>query len=250
MKRHNHEEHENHERWLVSYADFITLLFAFFVVMYAISSVNEGKYKVLSSTLENVFSNPPSSKKPIAVITDGGSPVKLVNQEAASGDSDKVLKAIRDQLSQDLSEYIAKDQVGIHDFGDWLEIDIKSQLLFGSGSAVIDANALPALGLVSGVLRSYSTPVHIEGHTDNVPIVNSVYASNWELSAARAVSVLRLLAEQGVDSSRMAAIGYGEFQPAADNNTEDGRSRNRRVVIVVSKSSDLRQAILQSNRLK
>lgn len=242
-RRHDHEEHENHERWLVSYADFITLLFAFFVVMYAISSVNEGKYKVLSNTLQNVFESAPTSKKPIPVITEGGTPVDVMSRDSVSGSDVEVLRQIRDRMTTELADYVARDQVGIRDYGDWIEIDVKSQLLFNSGSAVIEPSALNVMSRVSDVLKDYKAPVQIEGHTDNVPIINSVYASNWELSAARAVSVLRLFTEQGVDASRMAAVGYAEFQPVSDNETEEGRGRNRRVVIVVSKSDSVRRAV-------
>lgn len=237
MKRRSEHSHVNHERWLVSYADFITLLFAFFVVMYAISSVNEGKYKVLSSTLKNVFDTAPASSKPIALLHGSASSSQDSTQKDVSDEQRRVLVQIKLDMVSALKNEMAQHKVNIVDHKDWLDIDIQSELLFSSGSAVLSDAALTTLTKISQVLARYPNAVRIQGYTDNVPIVSSIYPSNWELSAARAVSVLRLFIEQGVDPARMAAVAYGEFQPLADNTTEAGRQRNRRVMVAISKSA-------------
>jgi chemotaxis protein MotB len=259
-KRHQ-EEHVNHERWLVSYADFITLLFAFFVVMYAISSVNQGKYRVLSDTLDAAF-NPKGpfeqqqrTLDPIQVgeVSSQAGTDKIHVEDAATAIVNERMDAIREQasdralveqyretidtmaneLDDALQTQIESDLVNIKRNDLWLEIDIKSSLLFRSGFANVSRDAMPVLQEIARILSPFPNRIHVEGFTDNVPISNPVYPSNWELSAARAASVVRLLSEQGMDAEKMAAIGYGEFRPIADNNTVEGRSQNRRVSLVV-----------------
>ncbi len=234
-RRQKHQGHVNHERWLVSYADFITLLFAFFVVMYAISSVNEGKYKVLSSTLKNIFETQPSSSKPIS-LSQGqvGSPT--AHDPSASEDQRRALVQVQEHMQTTLSHEIRMHQISIVDHGSWLEVNIRSELLFDSGSAVINQSALVILARIADELKGMDNVLRIAGYTDNQPIVSPIYPSNWELSAARAVSVLRFFSERGVDEARMAAIAYGEFHPVADNSTEEGRQRNRRVMVAISGS--------------
>ncbi len=235
-KRHLPEAHVNHERWLVSYADFITLLFAFFVVMYAISSVNEGKYKVFSSSLRSVFETPPGSSKPIELLHGSASSSKTEDKQV-SDEQKKVLVQIRQDMMGALSKNVGHSSIRVTDHGTWIGVDIQSELLFSSGSAVLSNQALMTLSGIATVLQRYTNVVRVQGYTDNVPVVNSVYPSNWELSAARAVSVLRLFEEQGIDPHRMSAVAYGEFHPVADNNTEAGRTRNRRVLIAIAKSA-------------
>ncbi len=225
--------HVNHERWLVSYADFITLLFAFFVVMYAISSVNEGKYKILSATLKNVFETQPTSNKPISLLHGQDGSAGHPNA-SASDDQRKVLVQVQEQMQANLQKEVRAHQISIIDHGAWLEVDIRSELLFDSGSAVINQGALALLAKIADQLAGMHNALRIAGYTDNQPIISPIYPSNWELSAARAVSVLRFFSERGVAESRMAAIAYGEFHPVADNNTEAGRQQNRRVMVAIS----------------
>lgn len=242
-RREMHEEHENHERWLVSYADFITLLFAFFVVMYAISSVNEGKYRVLSSTLEQAFQTPPTAEKPISVtLSEQVATAAVQSSPIPNAQTAKdSLESLVERLRSDLADSAQRGEVEIKYDGRRIEVSIKSQVLFASGSAVIAAASMPVLAKVADVVRESDTPVQIEGHTDNVPIVSALYPSNWELSAARAVSVLRLFEEQRVNPSRMAAVGYAEHQPVSDNLSEEGRSRNRRVMVIISRPGNVQQ---------
>ncbi len=257
-RRNRQEEHENHERWLVSYADFITLLFAFFVVMYSISSINEGKYRVLSDAIVAAFRSPAKSLDPVQfgrlAKTPNSSPVNLpyeyrrkveelhrerqslVGMETSANPSAAAataLKKIGGEIKQAMKSLIDQDLVKVREGKGWLEIELKANILFPSGSAALTEEALPVLRKVAEVLAKHPNPVQVEGHTDNLPIHSLVYPSNWELSAARAASVVQFFVQVGVDPTHMAAIGYGEYRPVADNATADGRSRNRRVALVI-----------------
>lgn len=247
------EEHENHERWLVSYADFITLLFAFFVVMYSISSVNEGKYKVLSDALVGVFNEQQRSLKPIPIgderprTTEPATPLNTESDQpdAAVGESD-ALKTITDDVRTAFGDLIAADQLTVRGNELWIEIELKSGLLFGSGDAIPSDRAFAIIEKVAGILQPFANPVHVEGFTDNQPIRTAQYPTNWELSSARASSIVRMLAMDGIDPGRMAAVGYGEYQPVAGNDTADGRARNRRVVLVISRNLEVRRSLTGS----
>jgi chemotaxis protein MotB len=242
-------ENENLERWMISYADFITLLFAFFVVMYAISSVNEGKYRVLSDTLVEAFNERPKELQPIqlpnAVVTADPNillapdelspgPQSLVDLPK-SGTNDPTLGEIADDFEKQLQPMIDKDLISITRNDNWIEIEINTSLLFDIGSAELEDDALPVLRRLAATLKRYPNQIQVEGFTDNLPINNQLYPSNWELSAARAASVVQLFSTEDVAPERMAAIGYGEYRPIADNATPEGRRKNRRVVLVIRK---------------
>ncbi len=244
------EEHVNHERWLVSYADFITLLFAFFVVMYSISSVNQGKYRVLSDSLEATFADPRRSIDPIQIgeverglteRTPKNNPKDVADSEAievfteppVSEQTIETINEISKKLNYSLKNLIDREDVNIKQGEDWLELEMKSNVLFYSGEARLENSAVPIIGKVADILRDSANPIQVEGFTDNNPINTSRFPSNWELSAARAASVVHLLDRYGLEPHRMSAIGYGEFKPIADNNTIEGRQQNRRVVLVV-----------------
>ena len=255
------EEHENHERWLVSYADFITLLFAFFVVMYSISSVNEGKYRVLSDSMVAAFRDPARSLKPVQV----GDLIRSSEQSEAMPDRNKpVIEVFEmpqpaqpaeqhepeavDESVQELAHSIEASMADLVDDGliqvrrdkRWIEVEIKSSILFDSGSAGLSASSAPVLRKLADKFKGLDNVIHVEGFTDNVPINNFEYLSNWELSAARASSVVHLFTRLGIQPKRLAAIGYGEFRPVASNDTVDGRAKNRRVVLVIMSGSDAR----------
>lgn len=247
------EEHENHERWLVSYADFITLLFAFFVVMYSISSINEGKYKVLSDAMVGVFNEQQRSLKPIPIgeerprTTQPATPLNTENEEpeAAVGQA-QALQTIADDVRNAFGDLIAADQLTVRGNELWIEIELKSGLLFGSGDAIPSDRAFAIIEKVAGILQPFANPVHVEGFTDNQPIRTAQYPTNWELSSARASSIVRMLAMDGIDPGRMAAVGYGEYQPVASNDSADGRARNRRVVLVISRNLEVRRSLTGS----
>lgn len=253
------EEPVNHERWLVSYADFITLLFAFFVVMYSISSVNVGKFRVLSDSLEAVFTESKKSIDPIqmGVLSRGDKPSKneadptpepkqiiaLPIAPIVPEDTIRTINDISNRLNDALLEQIENDDVNIKKGEDWLELEIKSNVLFHSGESKLEKAAIPIIGKVADILGQSANPIQVEGFTDNQPINTPRFPSNWELSAARAASVVHLLDRFGLDPSRMSAIGYGEFKPIADNRAEAGRQKNRRVVLVVLGSNESRRSL-------
>lgn len=258
-RKKKHEEHENHERWLVSYADFITLLFAFFVVMYSISSVNEGKYRVLSDSMIAAFRAAPKSIEPVQAGKEAKSPRDTTLEQRTdpnvikrppmpiprktrdqqdkidgkNASSPAVLKAMADQIERALAGLIAKDMVSVRRSDYWLEVEINTNILFSSGVSRLQSQAIPTLGEIAKILRDFPNPIRVEGFTDNLPINTLIFPSNWELSAARSASVVHLFMDSGISPARMAAIGYGEYRPVADNSTEDGRNKNRKVVIVI-----------------
>lgn len=246
------EEHVNHERWLVSYADFITLLFAFFVVMYSISSVNEGKYRVLSDSISSAFdpserglpikfNNPlkaPIVSRPVRSSSDTAESSQNLNPSAYGGvdasEEDKVtLKKISSLVEKGLAPLIDKELVKVTKNDLWIEIEINSSILYASGKAQLESQAVPVLRKVATIISDINNQVQVEGFTDDIPISTDEFPSNWELSAARAASVVHLFAKNGVKPQRMSAVGYAEFKPVADNTTAKGRRENRRVKIVV-----------------
>jgi len=275
------EEQENHERWLVSYADFIKLLFAFFVVMYSISSVNEGKYRVLSDSMVAAFSDPSRSLDPIQVGDLTRSPLQSETrmdrnkpiielfriplpertirnkldqklkedrekaereaEEAAANEKiDAAAEALADSIEQAMSEMVEGGFIDVRRDKRWIEVEIKSSILFGSGRAELAPGSQPVLSKLAEKLAPLNNTIHVEGFTDNVPIDNFEFRSNWELSAARAASVVHLFTRLGVKPERMAAIGYGEYRPIVSNDSAEGRARNRRVVLVIMSGADPR----------
>jgi len=238
------EEHENAERWLVSYADFITLLFAFFVVMYSISSVNEGKYRVMSDALVSAFKEPPSKDKLIEMQTKNpevmpgtGMPIgKNVQQTPITPERAKAaenMKKVAKNVLQAMQPLIQNGQVRVTQSPRGITVEINASVLFKSGEAVLQPQSTQALAAVAKVLSQVENPIQVEGHTDNIPINSPNFPSNWELSSSRAGSVVRLFTEQGVPAARMVAIGYADNRPVDTNATPDGRSRNRRVNVLI-----------------
>ena len=238
-KRHEEEE-ENHERWLVSYADFITLLFAFLVVMYAISSVNDGKYRVLSDSLTSAFRSS-DSVRPQA-RTDSSNiitPVQIVPRRTNLAE-DKARRERRErarklvaQAMSALDSMVRQGQVQVSEGARGITIEINSSMLFASGDSTLSSEAEQVLQAIAGALIQGDFPITVEGHSDNTPIATSRFASNWELSAVRAASVARLFAESGLAPGQLSAIGYGDQRPLENNATPEGRARNRRVAILV-----------------
>lgn len=238
-RRKREEEHENHERWLVSYADFITLLFAFFVVMYALSTVNEGKYRILSNSMVNAFRNVPinsSSEAPVIAM-----PPPLQQKPATSTKTpDPVKQKQREKMrnvAKDILEVMAplieQGKVRVLETSRGVTIEINDSILFSPGQALLQPPLIKAMRGVAEVLAASEFPITIEGHTDNVPINTVQFPSNWELSAVRATTVLRLFADAGVAAERLTAIGYADTRPVEPNLLADGRARNRRVTILI-----------------
>lgn len=273
------EEHENHERWLVSYADFITLLFAFFVVMYSISSVNEGKYRVLSDSIVTAFRDPARSLAPVQIGTLVRSPApsnSLISNNApviemfsvpvpatptedrgrqehqepresqteeplpdeGSGELDAASQALAASIEEAMADLVEDNLIQVRGDKRWIEVEINSSILYESGSAELSAQSIPVLRQLADKFVGIDNIIHVEGFTDDVPIRNFDFFSNWELSAARAASVVHLFTGMGIDPQRLAAIGYGEFRPIASNTTAEGRAKNRRVVLVIMSGKD------------
>lgn len=247
----------NKERWLISYADFITLLFAFFVVMYSVSSVNEGKYKVLSDTLTGVFNAPQRAAKPVDLgeypgntlpgDTDAVIPPPVSEPSAGEGanasDPAEALREMANRLSLEFDQLIDQGVITVERSDEWLALSLRNSLLFGSGEAEPHYDAFPLIERIAGVVQGRDNAIRVEGFTDNQPISTSSFPSNWELSAARAAAIVRLLALNGIEPARMAAVGYGEYQPVARNDTAEGRNRNRRVVLMISRDASIRGAL-------
>ena len=233
MSKKKHEEHENHERWLVSYADFITLLFAFFVVMYSISSVNEGKFRTVSDSIKAAL-NPIVSPASTAVpFTIGQNKAVTVNPTIESA-KEPAVRRLR-QIIQSLKNETHLEIVQLKELtnGD-IVLMLPDTVLFRAGEATLRPEVRPFIQAISDVLIELDRHVRVEGHTDNVPISTVQFPSNWELSATRAVTVVRTLSEQyGVQANHLTAVGHADSRSITDNLTPENRAKNRRVEIVV-----------------
>lgn len=225
---------------MVSYADFITLLFAFFVVMYGISSVNEGKYKVFGAAINKAFGTKSSE-------TEGGS-IRLTEEEiyfkslvdrrnARLADKQRKqnerMQNLAKNLDQSMAEFVKKGQMNVSQTGRGVELEINASALFNVGEAALQAEARQTLAAVAKQLAADEFAIEVEGHTDNLPISTAQFPSNWELSSARASSVVRLFIEQGIVAKRLTAKGAADNRPVLSNDTPEGRTRNRRVTITV-----------------
>lgn len=238
-RRRKRLEHDNHDRWLISYADFVTLLFAFFVVMYSISSVNEEKYKTFGTALNSAFGQQAGTISPAEKSNpqEPGILLMVDPQTARLGAQQRKIqehmKNLHAGLSQVLSELISQHQVSVNQTKRGVEIDISASTLFQTGEAALQSGSQEVLRQVALVLGKEEFPVEVEGHTDDVPIATAQFPSNWELSSARASSVVRLLIDNGVPESRLAVVGLAANQPLAPNDSQENRAKNRRVTITI-----------------
>jgi len=236
------DDHENHERWLVSYADFITLLFAFFVVMYAISSINDGKYRVLSGSLVNAFKNPAATANSAQQIRFSPivkeepqyrSSIAVIEEEQQRVKKQKAMQSMAEDVLRVLAPLISDGKVRVTQSNLGVTVEINASVLFSPGEAMLSDESTETLRAVAYVIRDHQHEIHVEGHTDNLPIYTDFFPSNWELSTARASSVIRLFEENGINGRRLTAIGYGKNRPVDTNDTIEGRMRNRRVAIMI-----------------
>ncbi len=229
-------DHDNHDRWLISYADFITLLFAFFVVMYAISAVNENKFRVLAGSLGDAFGRSSAGDAPVPQLTTEALPVEVrqrtLKQQQAIEEQAHMTE-VANNLLDVMGPLVKEGMVRVTQSRRGVSIEINANVLFEPGRAELDPASLEVLNAVADTLKNEPFKLEITGHTDVVPISNSVFASNWELSAVRASSVVRLLADRGIAPVRLLAIGREASKPIAANDTEEGRARNRRVELMV-----------------
>ena len=284
MERHRRkimEDTNNHDRWMVSYADFITLLFAFFVVMYSMSSVNEGKYKSLTDSLGDAFSkdglqkigqpdrtgepNTNPGKPRINELVPIGAPPTVIQpiplenpleSEKRRELSEEILKERRqltevsEQFEKELEPFIEEKLVAVKKNDYWIELEMNSELLFLSGESALSKRAIPVLKKVAEVIQALPNAINVEGHTDDKPIDTIKFRSNWDLSSARATSVVHEFIKEGIPPLRLSAIGYGEFHPIGDNKTEEGRFKNRRVVLVLMSQAFSRYGASDEERAK
>jgi chemotaxis protein MotB len=235
------ESHENHERWLISYADFITLLFAFFVVMYAVSVVNVGKYKVLSDALGAAFGGRGAAGQTSSAVELEALPLSNIiahkRLESARRDRER-LQLLARQLQSSLAPLVSTGKVRITQASRGVTVEINASVLFREGDAALAGNARETLQAVAGLLKNDSHAIEVEGHTDTTPIGNAAFPSNWELSAVRASTVVRLFIASGVLDRRLAAIGRGANVPVASNGDPAGRARNRRVAVTILSAAE------------
>lgn len=232
MKK-KHEEHENHERWLVSYADFITLLFAFFVVMYSVSSVNEGKFKVLSESLVSSFNH----KKTVGELSIVSLPINnntplQVKEPSSPRDNARVFLKVANAITA----ANVPQGVEITTTERGLNIRIKDDALFQSGSARLNPQIEEFIDLIASLVKELPNLIAVEGHTDNQPIRSSLYPSNWDLSTARANVLVRYLIDHHhLADYRLSSTGYAGSRPVELNDTPEGQASNRRVELIVLK---------------
>jgi chemotaxis protein MotB len=244
-RKKRHPEHENHERWLVSYADFITLLFAFFVVMFASSQTDKGKAAQVSESVKKALEGKTVSAM-IAAVLGGSADTKGQGSAMMRGPGgaqkvteDKKAKVAEllpslKMLTEELKKEIEAGRIQVSMEARGLVVSFKQAALFPSGQDVISQEAYPGIQSVAEAIRKLPNPVRLEGHTDSVPINTSRFRSNWELSAARSIALLTLLTGQfGVPRDHVSIAGYADSAPVASNDTEEGRARNRRVDIVI-----------------
>lgn len=246
-RKKQHEKEPNHERWLVSYADFITLLFAVFVTLYAMSQTDKKKVEEVMASMANSFGFTTSSASKAAVIEMGSLNIipSLQKNTVApqtrgkSRGSNEDFKQTKRAIEAYLTKAGAQDKVSVSITQRGLVVSLKEAGFFDSGSASLKHSSLALLDDVMGSLSGYSNMLRIEGHTDNVPISSAAFPSNWELSTARATNVLQHLVKQDFEPERMSAAGYGEFHPVADNSSTEGRQKNRRIdIVLISQQSE------------
>jgi chemotaxis protein MotB len=262
-RKKKHEEHVNAEAWAIPYGDLVTLLFALFTVMYAMSSVNEGKFRVLSDSMIAAFNGAPKSMQPVNIgdkqSGKGGdkplvgiTPTALIKiKDAVSKDGNLTprtpsiiagvdsadlpgsLIRMERQVQDAMQALIDAKLVTVRRESMWLEIEINTDILFPSGAGEFAPIAEPVLDKLAEVLKPFPNPIRVEGHTDDRPIHTAAFPSNWELSAARAASVVHQFTKQGIDPLRLEIVGFGEFHPRQPNVSTEGRNANRRVAVLV-----------------
>jgi len=262
--------HANHERWLVSYADFITLLFAFFVVLYSSSQVDQRKVGKLALAIQVAFQELgvfPASTTQIPLDTNEPmpfSPVQTIENSVHNTDLGRIasspkgtpdaaseeanISSLQGELQQALAHELTVHSVALHRESEGLVISLREFGFFDSGSAAIKPSAMPALDRIASILSVRTCRLRIEGHTDNVPIHNAHVASNWELSTARSTELVRLLIQRyRFSPERLSAAGYAEYHPIASNDTPEGRAQNRRVDLVILSEHVFRTAAPENN---
>jgi chemotaxis protein MotB len=248
-RRPGHRPHANHERWLVSYADFITLLFAFFVVLYSSAQVDKRKIGQLAMAIQVAFqemgvfpasqthgqidTRPQPDSKALGKV-DAAAALAVLASNAANDSQTEDLSKLMQELQEALGPQLQRHEVVLRSTNDGLIISLREIGFFETGSAEIRGDSLPAFARIATLLSTHRCRIRIEGHTDNIPIHNSRFRDNWELSTARSTELVRLLiVKYGYAADRLSAAGYAEYHPVASNDSAETRAQNRRVDIVV-----------------
>lgn len=260
MRRKPRESHENHERWLVSYADFITLLFAFFVVMFASTQTDRSKARAVSDSVRDAlehgqFSNTLStvlgrgkhenSKPPVnqerVKLSENQAEQKAPPPPPPSAPPADLAKSLA-TLEHGLGSELKAGKIGLKLEGRGLVISLREATFFASGDDTVAPGSDAILAKIAAEIQKFNNPIRLEGHTDSRPIHNSRFRSNWELSVARSIAMLELLEQKfGIATERLSVAGYAENAPVESNETEDGRARNRRVDLVVLSAEAVKQ---------
>lgn len=228
-----HAEEHPDERWVISYADLVTLLLGFFILLYATADQNVAKMESLSRGLSSAFNVPVKEGAGGGTLFDGGT--GIIPERNDSADLPLDFEAIRKSIQKETQVGGMEGKIAVEKGQDRIILRLSDNLVFSSASADIRPEARPLLAVVAKALQRNGNDVSIEGHTDNIPVATDRYPSNWELSSARATAVLRVLTEEyGIDAKRLVASGYGEYRPIASNLTPEGRAVNRRADIVLA----------------
>lgn len=255
MRKKHAAAHENHERWLVSYADFMTLLFAFFVVMFASTQADKAKAKAVSESVREALEHGQFSAAISVVLGRGKLPTKSPSKEEkrdqnppppppvtspaphAPADLERSLATLEKSLAAEL--LAGKLQIHLESRG--LVISLREAAFFASAGDSVEPASFPMLQRIAAVIDKMPNPIRLEGHTDSVPIHNSRFRSNWELSAARSIAMLELLSRRfEIEAGRLTVAGYADHAPADTNETEIGRAHNRRVDVVILSAEGLK----------
>ena len=249
QRKGSRESGAHHQRWIISYADFITLLFAFFVVMYSISQVNASKYRVFSDSLKQTFAvdehTPKNNDNRINAIRDSAGNAILDGKSGVlDGGKTLDIQKLENEL-RNISEQLSvmQDNIQLSGNEERVEINLNANILFAVGDAEPSYAAEVIFEEIATQLKNSDSSIDVEGYTDNQPIRTSRYPSNWQLASARAASIVQLLQGFGIAPERLSAIGYGEFRPVAGNDTPEGRAKNRRVVLVLHRESHKRPVL-------
>ena len=252
-RKQKHEEHVNHERYLISYADIMTLLTALFIVLFAMSDVNEEKMKQVAVSFQEALYGEASGellnlemgKNPEIRKPTEATPAEMKMMKSVAEQNE--LRKLKEKIDEKIEEEKIESKVKTEITKDGLKIVLTDEILFESGSAILKKDFLSILKTITVVIQEVDNPVQISGFTDNIPISTARYPSNWELSTDRAVSVLRyiLTNDKKIDPMRFSAAGYGEYQPIASNATKEGRETNRRVEILIERMNS--EGLLEPN---
>ncbi|MEW9052677.1 MAG: flagellar motor protein MotB [Neobacillus sp.] len=235
----DHEEHID-ESWLIPYADLLTLLLALFIVLYAASTVDKVKYQSIMEAFQSELTGTKiesqqaglSPTMPLPEPNQGLLEEEATEEEAEEG-NDEELDVLKSQLESFIAENYLEDMVSLKVTEKGIEVSLKDLILFDSGKAELKGVSFQTLNGIVGLINTVPNMISIEGHTDDVPTDKTIYASNWELSSARALSVLNYFETQKVEAKRMQFSGFGEYQPLYPNDSADHRQANRRVTIVI-----------------